>query len=250
MAIDDRNVSDPAATALAELRGGLQAISFDLDDTLWEIAPVIERAELAMHRFLSERYPRVTQRFDVEAMREVRRRIAGEQPAMRHDFTWLRLEALRFHATSAGYGATVAEEAFEVFYRARNEVSLFDDVRPALERLSRHFRLFTLSNGNADLRAIGIDRFFERSICAREAGALKPDRRIFACLIEATGLDPAATLHVGDDPEADVVGARDAGLAVAWIQRHPTVAGWPPDLPPPPVTRVRSLLELADALDV
>jgi FMN hydrolase / 5-amino-6-(5-phospho-D-ribitylamino)uracil phosphatase len=229
------------------IRPGYKAISFDLDDTLWEIGPVIVRAELAMHRFLAERYPRVTQAFDVAAMREVRRRIAGEQPAMSHDFTYLRLEALRLHAVAAGYAPAVAEEAFEVFYRVRNEVLLFDDVLPALGRLGQRYRLFTLSNGNADLAAIGIDRYFERSICARDAGALKPDARIFERLVDAAGVAPAEILHVGDDPEADVGGATSAGLAAAWIQRGVSPPEWPDDLAPPRL-RVGTLLDLARAL--
>jgi FMN hydrolase / 5-amino-6-(5-phospho-D-ribitylamino)uracil phosphatase len=47
-------------------------------------------------------------------------------------------------------------------------------VLPALTRLGRRFRLATMSNGNADLAAIGLAKFFETSLCAREIGALKP----------------------------------------------------------------------------
>ena len=70
-------------------------------------------------------------------MRALRVQVALEFTAMRHDFTWLRLAALRQHAREAGYPESMAQEAFEVFYRARNEVVLYDDVRPALERLAR-----------------------------------------------------------------------------------------------------------------
>ena len=48
-----------------------------------------------------------------------------------------------------------ADEAFEVFYRERNRVTLYADVKDALERLRRRYRLFALSNGNADLSAAG-----------------------------------------------------------------------------------------------
>jgi putative hydrolase of the HAD superfamily len=195
-----------------------------------------------MLHFLAERYPRVLERHTLESMRDVRARMALEHPTMRHDFTWLRTEALRFHAREAGYAETMASEAFEVFYRARNEVSLYDDVLPALERLAGRFRLFAVSNGNADLAAIGIAKYFERSLAAREAGMLKPDPRIFALLLEAADLAPAVALHVGDDPEADVVGARRAGVRPVWLNRDGT--GWPAALDAPEHT-VRSLEELA-----
>jgi putative hydrolase of the HAD superfamily len=219
----------------------LKVISFDLDDTLWPVGPVIMRAEQAMVRFLDERYPRVTAAYDLEALRAVRVRIALEHPRMRHDFTFLRLAALRFHAREAGYPDAMAEEAFEVFYRARNEEELYEDVRPALARLGVRFKLFTVSNGNADLAAVGIADFFRGRIAARDAGALKPDPRIFQRLIELSGVAPEEILHVGDDPDADIDGARNAGIEVAWINR--TGVAWPGDRPRPALS-VRTLEEL------
>ena len=218
----------------------VQAVIFDLDDTLWEVGPVIVRAEHAMLEFLARRYPRVLELHTLDSMRDVRARMALEHPAMRHDFTWLRLESLRHHARVAGYPDTMAQEAFDVFYRARNEVTLYDDALPALEQLHGRFRLFAVSNGNADLGAIGIGRFFEHTLAAREAGVLKPDPRIFALLLERAGVSPQHALHVGDDVVADVEGARRAGLTPVWVDR--AGEGWPAPTSPP--LMVRSLAEL------
>jgi putative hydrolase of the HAD superfamily len=221
----------------------VQAVIFDLDDTLWEVGPVIVRAEHAMRAFLAERYPRALEMHSLETMRDLRARIAIEHPAMRHDFTWLRLETLRRVAREAGYPGGMAEEAFAVLYRARNEVTLYDDVLPALERLRGRVRLFAASNGNADLAAIGLAHFFEHALAARDVGTLKPDPRIFALLLERAGVVPARALHVGDDAVADVEGARRAGITPVWINRGG--GGWPAPDAPPPLT-VRSLTELAD----
>ncbi len=223
----------------------VQAIIFDLDDTLWEVGPVIVRAEHAMRAFLAEQYPRVLDLHTLDSMRDLRARIALEHPAMRHDFTWLRRESLRRHAREAGYPDAMAEEAFDVFYRARNEVELYDDVLPSLERLHGRFRLFAASNGNADLAAIGIARFFEHALAARDAGMLKPDPRIFELLLGRAGLEPARALHVGDDAQADVEGARRAGVTPVWVNRRG--ADWPVAASPPPLA-VRTLTELADLL--
>ena len=218
----------------------VQAIIFDLDNTLWDVGPVILRAEHAMLQYLGDRYPRVLDMHTVEFMRDVRARMALENPAMRHDFTWLRREALRVHAREAGYPETMVDEVFAVFYRARNEVVLYDDVLPALEALQQRFRLFAISNGNADLAAIGLARYFERSLAAREAGMLKPDPRIFAMLLERAGLAPRHAVHVGDDPEADVEGARRAGVAPVWLNRYGD--NWPRASQEP--LAIRSLVEL------
>jgi putative hydrolase of the HAD superfamily len=222
----------------------VQAIIFDLDDTLWEVGPVIVRAEHAMLAFLAERYPRVVGSHTLESMRDLRARIALEHPAMRHDFTWLRTESLRRHAREAWYPESMAQEAFEVFFRARNEVVLYDDVRPALERLHGRFRLFAASNGNADLAVIGLARYFERQLAAREVGRLKPDPRLFEQLLGHAGLEPSSALHVGDDVVADVEGARRAGVTPVWLNR--SGAHWPAAAPAP--LTIRSLTELADLL--
>ena len=224
---------------------GPQAIVFDLDDTLWPVGPTILRAEHAMRDFLAERYPRVLELHTLESMRDLRARMAAEHPAMRHDFTWLRTRALLEHAREAGYPDEMAREAFDVFYRARNRVDLYDDVLPALERLSVRHRLFAVSNGNADLAAVGIAGWFEGTLAAREAGCLKPDPRIFRMLLERAGLAPYDALHVGDDPLADVEGARRAGLDAVWVNRRGDP--WPEELEPP-VRTVRSLADLVSAL--
>jgi putative hydrolase of the HAD superfamily len=225
---------------------GVQAIIFDLDDTLWEVGPVIVRAEHAMLEFLAGRYPRVLELHTLDSMRDVRARMALEHPAMRHDFTWLRLESLRHHAREAGYPDAMAQEAFEVFYRTRNEVTLYDDVLPALEQLCVRFRLFAISNGNADLATIGLGRFFEHALAAREAGVLKPDPRIFELLLERAGLGASQVVHVGDDAVADVDGARRAGLTPVWLNRRG--CDWPAAALPAPLT-VRTLTELVRLFD-
>jgi 2-haloalkanoic acid dehalogenase type II len=221
------------------------AICLDLDDTLWEIGGVIERAEALMHEWLARDYPKIVEAHDIHSMRRVRQRMAVEYPGMRHDFTFLRRQALAWHAREAGYPEQLADEAFEVFYAARNQVEVFADVVPALERLRARFRLMTLSNGNADLARIGLAQYFERTLAARDAGAAKPDRRIFEALLDDAGLQPGQVLYVGDDPQADVAGARAAGLYAAWVDRFGR--SWPGDVEPPALT-VRDLQELADRM--
>jgi putative hydrolase of the HAD superfamily len=222
------------------------AVCLDLDDTLWEVGPVLERAERALMAWLDLHCPRVTALHDLASMRRLRARVAEEFPGMGHDFTFLRREALLRHARQAGYPESVADQAFEVFYSMRNRVEPFADVVPALERLGRRYRLMSLSNGNADLGVIGLAPFFEHSVAAREAGAAKPDRRIFESLLDRAGLEPGQVAYVGDDPLADVEGARSAGLHAVWMDRFGRA--WPDGLAPP-ACRVRDLAELAALLD-
>lgn len=223
----------------------IRAVCFDLDNTLWDIWPVIRRAEQAMYDLLAQHYPRVVASLTVEAMRAAREKTAAAHPQMQHDFTFLRMQTLRDHAREFGYAEAMAEEAFEAFIQARNQVDLYDDVLPGLERLRTRFRLFTASNGNADLSRIGLAHYFERTIAARQVGVLKPDPAIFHKVIEGTDLDPNEVVYVGDDPELDVGGARGAGMQAIWINREG--APWPAGMEPPEHV-VKSLHELASLL--
>jgi putative hydrolase of the HAD superfamily len=157
----------------------------------------------------------------------------------------LRKQTLRDHAREFGYAEAMVDEAFEAFIQARNEVVLYDDVLPGLARLQTRFRLFTASNGNADLARIGLAHYFERSLSARQVGALKPDPALFHKVIEGTGLAPQQVVYVGDDPALDVVGARAAGMHAIWINREQSQ--WPADLEPPSHA-VQTLHELGAVL--
>lgn len=223
----------------------VRAICFDLDNTLWDVWPVIMRAEQRMYDFLAQRYPRVVASMTLEMMRSAREQTAAAHPQMRHDFTFLRKQTLREHAREFGYAEAMAEEAFDAFIQARNEVDLYDDVLPALEQLHRRYRLFTASNGNADLAKIGLAHFFERTIAARHVGALKPDPAIFHKVIEGTDLQASEVVYVGDDPHLDVEGARGAGMQAIWIDRQGVQ--WPAEIAPPAHT-IRSLTELVRLL--
>jgi HAD superfamily hydrolase (TIGR01509 family) len=217
-------------------------LSFDLDDTLWAVEPVILAAEAAMLAWLNERHPQIMRGQDRESLRALRARIAARFPERSHDMTFLRHRALSELFAAAGNPVTHADEAFEVFYAARNRVTLYDEVEDSLERLSRRYRLFAVSNGNADLKRCGIARWFEGHITAISAGAAKPDIRIFARLLDAAGVAAAQVLHVGDDPMLDVIGAMRAGMQAAWLNRGAKL--WPPQLPPPPRT-ILSLEEIS-----
>jgi HAD superfamily hydrolase (TIGR01509 family) len=207
-------------------------LSFDLDDTLWAVEPVLIAAESAMLSWLQERHPEIMQGVCVTSLRAMRARVAEQYPERSHDMTFLRRRALANMFIEAGHPAAHADEAFEVFFAARNRVKLYDEVEAALERLSAHYRLFALSNGNADLKRCGIAHLFEGHVTAIEAGAAKPDGRIFAHLLKLAGVEARQVLHIGDDAHADVVGAMQAGMQAAWLNRDSKE--WPAQFPKPP----------------
>jgi FMN hydrolase / 5-amino-6-(5-phospho-D-ribitylamino)uracil phosphatase len=223
----------------------VRAIAFDLDNTLWDVEPVLARAEARLFAWLQTHCPRITARLSVEDMKRAREELARREPQNAHDFTYLRTAALAAHAREHGYEERIAQHAFEVFLAARCEVAVFADVSPGLTRLKSRYALASLSNGNADLARIGLDHLFALSLNARQIGAAKPARRCFEHLAQALALKPAEVLYVGDDPHLDVLAARTAGLKSAWMNRrgHP----WPAELTPADLS-VRDCSELVRAL--
>lgn len=209
--------------------GTIRAICFDLDNTLWEIEPVLNRAERILADWLERRYPRIPERFSPAAMLEVRAALLAEQPHQAHDLSFLRRETLARCAAEVGYKRDIAHDAFELWRGARNQVEPYGEVIATLESLKPRYRLATLTNGNADLTVIGLAHHFEVSLSAGALGCAKPDPRAYAALAEALTLKPAEILFVGDEPQADVVGPRSAGMQTVWVNRGGFV--WPDALP-------------------
>jgi len=218
---------------LQRVLSNVRAIAFDLDNTLWDVEPVLARAEARLHAWLQENCPRIAQRLSSEGMRRAREELARREPHHAHDLSYLRLTALAAHAREHGYDERIAHQAFEVFLTARNQLQPFEDVAPALARLRQRYRLATLSNGNADLARIGLDQAFTVSLNARQIGAAKPHRLCFERLARELGFAPQEILHVGDDPLLDVEGARAAGFVSAWMNRR--ALAWPQELTVPEV---------------
>ena len=198
---------------------GIRTITLDLDDTLWEIHPLIRRAEIALYEWLGRNYPRITELHTGDDIRAVRKQVAIEFAERAHDLTFLRRTVLSRVGIAAGYKPDFVDEAFEVFDEIRNSPDIFPEVIPALETLGKQYKIIALTNGNARLDKIGIDHLFDDFITAAIAGAAKPAQQIFEIAVEAGGATAAETLHVGDHWKFDVDGARKAGLKTAWVNR-------------------------------
>lgn len=232
-----------------------KAITFDLDDTLWPIAPAIAAAEDALASWLHENAPATARRWPPAEVRALREAIASERADLSHDFTAQRRLCIARMLEDSGDDAALAGPAFDAFYAARNRVDCFPGAIDALGRLAARWPLAALTNGNADLRAIGLSRHFRFALSARDHGVPKPSPCIFHAACERLGVAPPEVLHVGDDPAADIAGAAAAGLSTCWInppRADGRVREWPlpsrrPDLEFGGVDALADWLDAADA---
>lgn len=224
-----------------------KAVLFDLDDTLWPIAPVILEAEKILYAWLGQHAPRVAERFTVDSLRQARLELLANRPEFAIDLGALRQAGLVAAFEQAGEDAGKVELAMTEFFAARNAVTPYDDVVPGLERLKQFTLVGSVTNGVADLQTIGLAHHFQASVAAREFGRAKPDAGIFLAGCAALGVTPAETLYVGDDLLLDVQGAQRAGLRAAWMNRTGKVNELAHQIQPD--VEVSSIAELIDWLE-
>ncbi|MFM7330606.1 MAG: HAD family hydrolase, partial [Brachymonas sp.] len=124
-------------------------------------------------------------------------------------------------------------------------VQFYEDAIPCVSQLALHYPLYSLSNGNAQLHLVGLDRFFKAAIHANGVGVGKPDLRIFEAAAQIAGVERHELLHVGDDASLDVLGALDAGMQAVWLNRQGKL--WPHERCEPTL-EIASLSELTQAL--
>jgi putative hydrolase of the HAD superfamily len=212
----------------------IRVITFDLDDTLWDVRTVIGNAERAMRNRLEASAPGVLAVFDDGRGQLIRERVARERPEIAHDLSALREtvvhEALLEAGVSQGSARLIARDAFETFLAARHEVTFFDEVLPTLARLGDRFVMGALSNGNADPARLGLGRFLTFSFSAAAVGAAKPAPAMFQAALAHTGVAPFEAIHVGDHPTDDIGGAAAVGMHTIWFNQR--AREWPTSAAP------------------
>ena len=225
----------------------IRLITFDLDDTFWETTPAIQSAETALRDWLGAHAPRLGE-FPVEALGAIRRMLIERDPALRHRISELRRRILQHALHDAGYPADeadqLAEQAFQVFLDARHQVQIFPDVQPTLEFLANHYTLGVITNGNADVRRLGLADYFQFTLCAEELGIGKPDPHPFEQALRLGDARPDQAVHIGDHALDDIAGAQQAGLRAIWF--NPKRASWSHDYHPD--AEIQSLAELPKLL--
>lgn len=141
-----------------------------------------------------------------------------------------------------------ALEAVKKYYPGQTNFVIFDDVIETLTGLkARGLILGLITNARREMltiyRELGLDSYLDFVSTSEEAGVDKPDPGIFQLALDKAGVSAAAAIHVGDQYEMDIVGARSAGMRAVLIDRYDVF----PDAAYRP--RITSLRELDACLD-
>jgi len=226
----------------------IKLVTFDLDDTLWDTAPAIVGAEAALRDWLTEHAPLLGP-VPVEHLWEIRTRLVEAEPSLKHRISTLRRKVL-FHALEdAGYDAEqaqdLADESFEVFLHGRHQVQIFPDVQPTLEILAKTYMLGVITNGNADVRRLGLADYFAFALCAEDLGIGKPDPAPFLEALRRGNVEAGNAVHIGDHPSDDIAGAQRAGMRAIWY--NPQGKAWDADSRPD--AEIHNLSQLPEVLE-
>ena len=193
----------------------IKVVTFDLDDTLWPLRETILAAHKSANDFLASQVPSVKEILSTNKEREVWGQLIEKDPTMRHRLSELRFNVFKNILQSLGQTEQQAEklssEALQIFMNGRHQLTLFDAVEEVLARLKEKYTLGVLTNGNADIKRLGIDHYFNFSFSAEELNDSKPSATHFKKAMEHTSEKAASICHIGDHTECDVEGALNAG---------------------------------------
>ena len=213
----------------------IKLITFDLDDTFWDIKSTIINAEINSRKWIEDRIKKKIEWGTFDDFLEIRHEMIKENPSLDYDLGLLRKKMISYHTQKYFKNQKdldeFIEEAYMFFLEERHKVEFFDDVIPVLEKLSLNYKLGVLTNGNADIKKLGIDHMFDFSVSSVDVKSNKPDQGHFIRAKELSQINFHNTLHVGDHPVNDVYGARELGINVMWFNLNNSV--WDIDENPP-----------------
>lgn len=199
----------------------IKLITFDLDNTLWEIDPVIIEAEKTMRVWVAEHVPEAVAHLEMDQLKQTYKHILKQHPEVAHHPTNFRKKLLYQVFTQASlahdHAHEMSEKAFEIFYRGRNKITLFHQAEDILKSLSKQYSLIALTNGNANLKMIGIDGYFKAHFSSETEGKPKPHSAMFERALSFSSVTANEAIHIGDHPMEDIEAARKLGYHTIWF---------------------------------
>ncbi|WP_342806557.1 HAD-IA family hydrolase [Alteromonas sp. M12] len=197
----------------------IKAISFDLDDTLYDNYPFIMEAERKLLSYLSASYPK-TSEFSYQDWQQFKLEHLQSQPQLASDMGALRKHTLQTGLQKAGYQdhhlSSAVDDCFDFFYHHRSNFQVNQEICALLSKLANKLPLVAITNGNVNLQQIGISEYFSHCFKANLERPMKPHDAMFTLASSTLKVAPKEILHVGDNLEKDVMGAINAGMQSGW----------------------------------
>lgn len=198
----------------------IEAMTFDLDDTLYDNAPVIRRTETETVQFLRHYHPALSS-VDAAEFKQRREELLALDANIYHDVTKWRYLAVHLIMTLRGLNeaeATLGAKAvMDVFAHWRSQINVPQNTLDTLKKLAKRWPLVAITNGNADPDVCGLSPYFQFTLRAGPDGRAKPWEDMYQVAAQRLNLPLGQILHVGDDLTTDVAGSLRCGMQACWI---------------------------------
>jgi putative hydrolase of the HAD superfamily len=204
----------------------LQAVLFDLDDTLHDDTRAYRVAAERVSGEMALEYGIEPERLTAAYISQADNFWQGLTPSV-FGTPLLGLRTQMWAAALASVGLVdpaLALRCADAYHRNRRDIlELFPGAALLLARLrERGYKLGLITNGFADthrekITLLALEQSFDEILIADEVGLLKPDPRIFLLAAERLGVPAAACAMVGDRFERDITGAQAAGMFAVWM---------------------------------
>ena len=136
---------------------------------------------------------------------------------------------------------------------SRNRLQLYPDVKRVLNELQTRYRLALISDAQScfalpEIRAVGLEGYFESIVISSHHGYRKPDSRLFRKTLDNMGLDPGEVIWVGNDMYRDIYGARLVGIRNIFVDSNQGAKSYQDVVPDYRVQRFEDVLKGVAAL--
>ena len=230
----------------------IKAISFDFYNTLVEFWPPLNEIQQAACLELGINVSKsgIDQGYsvaDVYFNREnANSPIALKSEEERLEF-FSKYEQMILENAGVSVSLDLARQIWKMAMTVPKDFTPFEDTIPALNDLrAEGYCIGILSNLRRDMNEVcqrlGLSPYLDFCISAADAGAEKPHAPIFLAALERMSSDPGETVHVGDQYNSDILGARAAGMHSVLLDR----GGWNSQIDDCP--KISSLSELRGLL--
>lgn len=197
----------------------VKAITFDLDDTLYDNTECLIQAEAALISAIQQYEP--LKDVTLAEHKHDKANLLLEQPEIYHDVINWRVQTIKKMLVQK----RVAQEKFNViiddvmgqFIEWRHKMIIPDSSFETLALLSEKYPLAVITNGNAEIAKMGLEQYFQFSLRGGEHGRSKPYTDLFHIAASRLSQSAEHILHIGDHPIADVTGAINSGFQACWL---------------------------------
>lgn len=198
----------------------IKALTFDLDDTLYDNSPFMAWAEKAVIESLRQQtnLPHI----QLDDFSKVKKAVLLAEPDIYHDVLIWRAAAIKSFLTLQGIKDKIRQQkitdiVMADFIRERNKINVPQSTLATLTNLAKMYPLAVITNGNAEIDKIGLSPYFKFALRAGPDGLAKPFVDMFKIAAERLAVPMENILHVGDYLYADVQGAINSGMQSCWL---------------------------------